>query len=704
MELGVCYYPEHWDEARWSVDAPLLREAGLSIVRMAEFAWSRLEPRESEFEFGWLDRAIELFARQGFRIVLGTPTAAPPARLVSAHPEMLPVDDRGRRRNFGGRHHYCPNSAVFRAATTRIVRAMAQHYAADARVVGWQIDNEFGWGNTTRCYCDNCRAAFRRWLERKYQTVAVLNEAWGTVFWSQEYDAWDQIGPPLLVVGDSPNPAHALDYCRFSSDSIAGYQQLQIDILRAAQAQPGAGTRQFVTTNFMGLFADLDAYELAKPLDLATWDSYPTGNANSWHAYLEDADDGVYARDVGNPYLTGMAHDLTRGLKDGLPFWIMEQQAGFVNWGEYNPAPRPGVMGLWLWHNFSAGVAATLFFRERAALVGQEQYHSGLMNHDGSPAQGYFQLQQFQTELALMRSFDDTRVTNEVALLVSYEDLWAIQLQPHLKGFSYWNVLFTWYAALLRAGVTCDIISERADLSRYKLVVAPLLHIADPSLSEHLKQYVEDGGLLVMGVRSGFKTPTNAVTSEPLPGALRDLVGAAVTSWQSVPPGVSHPVILTWRGATIEAARWVETLEPETATPIAAYTAFPLQGKAAMTVNAVGNGRVMYVGWLPDEAQANTLVGMLLPEAGVEPAGILPRGVIAGRRERDGKTFLFLMNFTDQPQRVWLNVTGWRDAAAGGELPGEVNLDARSVRVVARTPGGAESNFPGLVHRAISSA
>lgn len=679
MDLGICYYPEHWDESRWSIDAKLFRDAGINIVRFAEFAWAKMEPRSGEFDFAWLDRAIDVFAQHDFKIVLGTPTAAPPAWLSRGHPDTLPVDDQGRRRNFGGRRHYCPNSAVYREYTRRIVNKMAARFGHDSRVIGWQIDNEFGGGNTGRCYCENCIAAFQTWLQNKYQTLDALNDAWGNVFWSQVYTNWQEIGAPILTTGNKPNPSHLLDYYRFSSDSIRDLQQLQITTLRAHTT-----AHQFFTHNFMGLFSDLEHYSVAAPLTFVAWDSYPTGNTDRWRYMLADADDTAYAHDVGNPLLTNMAHDFTRGLKNGAPFWVMEQQAGFINWGEYNPMPRPGIFHLWLWQNFAAGVDTTVIFRERAVDLAQEQYHSGLLNHDSSFGQGYLDLRAFQEQIALMRTLKDSRVENEVAFLVAFDDLWATQIQPHRKDFSYWNHLFTYYAALQRAGVPCDLVARDADLSRYKLVFAPTLHLADETLAAHLKNYVQGGGVLVLGVRSGFKTITNRVTLAPLPGALQELVGATVTGWQSLMPNESRQIALRWGNwQRIQAARWIETLEPAGAGVIASYTGSHLDGRAAMTVNYVGDGRVFYVGWMPNQAQADSLIGMLLPEAQVEPVGMLPQGVIAGRRKRGDETFLFLMNFTDGEQRMWLNGTNRRDAFTQTPVEKETSIPPRQTRILA---------------------
>lgn len=687
MKLGVCYYPEHWPESRWALDAKLLREAGLTLARMCDFAWSKLEPRPGEFDFAWLDRAIATFERENISVVLATPTAGPPAWLSRTYPETLPVDAQGRVKNFGGRRHYCPNSAVYRDLSARIVTHMAELYGADARVIGWQIDNEFGEGNTTRCYCPNCAAAFRVWLASHYKSISELNDAWGSAFWSQDYSDWSQINPPNLLGCHSPNPSHALDYYRFASDSFRDFQQIQMNVLRGILPE-----NRFITHNFMGLFPELDAYALAEPLSFVAWDSYPTGHTEYGARVLAHADDGTYGYDTGNPYLVDFEHAIVRGSKNGLPFWIMEQQAGNVNWGTYNPSPRPGVMHLWLWHNFFAGASTTVLFRERATHLAQEQYHSGLLAHDGSLAQGYLDLASFSEQLALMQSLENSRVQNDVALLISYEDLWAIELQPHNQDFNYWNVIFTWHAALLRAGVPCDVVSQDADLAAYKLVIAPCLHLAGESLAAHLTAYVESGGMLVLGIRSGFKTPTNLVTADPLPGALRSLVGATVTGWQSLPPNVTLPVALMWRGwQHVNASRWIETLnvESDTAGVIATYVGATshspqLEGRAAMTVNQVGAGRVFYCGWLPDQSQADALIGMLLPEAQVTPLGIVPHGVLVGRRIQNDKTYWGLLNFTDEEKRVWLNPGEWHDASGSIPLTNEVTLPPRTTRVLVR--------------------
>jgi len=407
MKLGVCYYPEQWPADRWPIDARMMREAGLSIVRIGEFAWAMMEPVKGHFTWEWLDQVIETLAGEGLQIVLGTPTAAPPAWLVHADPEVLPVDAQGRRRHFGSRRHCCANSPAYRQHTERIVAAMAARYASHLAVIGWQIDNEFGCHDTARCYCPNCARAFRQWLKVRYHTLDAVNEAWGAVFWSQTYSDWDEIEPPILTIAEA-NPSQVLDYYRFSSDSWLEYQQLQIDILRSAISQSSAEDspqQQFVTTNLMGIFPDLDYRALANPLDLVTWDSYPTRSADMQSERLYPLDEvgstPAHSYDVGDPAITGFSHDLTRGLKRA-PFWVMEQQCGYINNSLFNTGVRSGAVRLWTWHALASGASAVVYFRWRATLYAQEQYHSGLLNQDSSPATGYLDLVKMQAELGLM--------------------------------------------------------------------------------------------------------------------------------------------------------------------------------------------------------------------------------------------------------------------------------------------------------------
>ncbi|HEY45879.1 MAG TPA: beta-galactosidase [Anaerolineae bacterium] len=647
MKLGVCYYPEHWPQERWLQDAELMRQAGLSLVRIAEFAWVVMEPREGQFTWDWLDQAIEVLAAEGLQVILGTPTASPPPWLCRSHPDILPVDAQGRRLRFGSRRHYCPNSRSYRQHTERIVTAMASRYGNHPAVVGWQIDNEFGCHGTARCYCETCARVFRLWLEAKYETINDLNEAWGTVFWSQTYGDWNEIDPPNLTIAE-PNPSHVLDYYRFSSDTYVTYQQLQLSTLESLISE-----RQFVTTNFMSQFTDLDYHDLAKPLDFVTMSSYPTGHAESRHSlYMPQSVRPVYAYDVGDPYITGFGHTLMRGYKPNRPFWVMEQQCGNVNWSMYNTGVRPGTVRLWTWHALASGAEAVLYFRWRAGLYAQEQFHSGLLRHDASLAVGYVDLEAMKADRPLMSEISSTPYEAQIAFLLDYDALWATQLQPHHRDFDYIRCLFVYYRALQRLGLPVDILSEDADLSPYKILIVPTAFLTTEQLAASLKAFAEAGGTVLLGVRSGFKTSNNQFTDHPLPGLFRDLVGITVSDWHSLPPGVSYDLNSSIPGLVGPATIWAEALNPadsQSGDPdlqmLANYSSGPFSSHAALTQYKVGAGLALYLGWYPNSPQAEALLAHLATHAGVLPLADLPDGLIASRRGHH----LILLNFTEEP-------------------------------------------------------
>ena len=643
MNFGVCYYPEHWPEDRWETDAQMMVKTGIEIVRVAEFAWAKLEPEAGCYEWSWLDRAVNLLGSAGLRVMLGTPTAAPPIWLTRDHPDILRVDANGRRRDHGTRRHYCPNSPTYHHFSKEIVSAMAQRYGQHPHVFGWQIDNEWGGGHTARCYCDNCVTAFQKWLKERYGDISVLNDAWGTLFWSQTYMDWSQIRLPDHSI-DKPNPSHVLDFYRFSSDSYVAYQRLQIDLVRQFAPQ------HVITTNFMGLYRDLDQFDLSKDLDFATWDNYPTGNLDRWYRYLypEQSDPPTskssLGYDVGDPYITGLAHALTRGLKNQ-PFWVMEQQAGAINWGRVNPGIRPGTTRLWTWHALAEGADTVIYFRWRSTLFAQEQYHSGLLQHDGSASIGLSDLELLREEQQHLANMTRQPDEANVALIFDFDDLWAIEIQPHRSDYGYLKHLFVYYLACQRLGIQVDVIPTSGDLNKYNLILAPTLHCVDKGLVKKLKQYVNAGGNLLLGVRSGFKTISNLVTDQSLPGLLRPLTGATVLGWQSLPEENGWDLSSTIPGLNGTAAYWVEILQPksESLRVWASYRTGPYSGKAALTENTLGKGRVYYHGWYPTERQARVIIGHLADSLALSCIGELPFGMVA-RRRGDA---IILLNFTD---------------------------------------------------------
>ncbi|WP_276273190.1 beta-galactosidase [Haloarcula litorea] len=656
MSIGVCYFPEHWPSERWERDVAQMADAGLEYVRMAEFSWGRLEPERGAFDFAWLDEAVDLVGDHGMEAVLCTPTATPPKWLVDEHPDIRQEDPDGTPREWGSRRFTCFNSPTYREETERIVRRVTERYADHPHVAGWQTDNEYGCHETVRCYCEDCAAAFREWLEAKYGDVASLNEAWGTTFWSQQYDSFAAVDPP----GPTPaehHPSRLLDYYRFSNDSVVEYNRLHADLIRAANDDWS------VTHNFMGDFASLDAYSLSDDLDFLGWDSYPTG-------FVQDRRPGEASQDelrAGDPDEVGMNHDLYRGAKRA-PFWVLEQQPGDVNWPPQAPQPGEGAMRLWAHHAVAHGADAVLYFRWRRCRQGQEQYHAGLRKQDGSPDRGYRDAGRAAEEL-----FDLAPVEAPVALLHDYESLWATEVQPHSPDWHYWSHLRTYYAALRARGVQVDVVDPDTDLDGYAAAVAPTLYLADDELATHLESYVDDGGHLLLGARTGEKDPHNKLHGSLAPGPLADLAGLRVAQHETVPE--STPTELRYGDERYGYRTWAGWLDTDDAAPVGEYTTAVADGHTAVARADRGDGSVTTCGCWPGGDLADALATDLLDAAGVATTNRLPEGVRVARR--DGYTWV--TNFTDEPRTV--------DAPDAAEwVVGDASVDGYDAAVVDAPP------------------
>jgi len=636
VRLGVAYYPEQWPEERWPIDAQLMAEAGIGVVRMAEFSWSRLEPQRDAFEYGWLDRAVSLMAENGIDVVLGTPTAAPPGWLSAEHPDILRVDGDGRVFPFGHRRQYCPNNATYHQESRRIVAALAERYGEDERVVAWQIDNEFG----ERCYCARCAAAFRHWLEERYGSLERLNASWGTAFWSHTYRSWDHI--PLPVSGDvplpegfmqaSPSPAHALDYRRFASDSFVRYQRLQIEEIRRHSDAP-------ITHNMRSFrFKELDFQKLARDLDFLAWDNYPLLNASD--GWLEPA----------------LNCDAIRGLKD-VPFWVMEQQVGPLGW-ETIRTPRRGQMRLHSYQMFAHGAEVVCYFRWRSARFGTEQHWYGVLDHDGRPNRRLTELSELGQELERVDGLlAGTVPAAQAAVVYDYDARFALEIQPTNPALGHVDALRAHYGALRRQGVGVDLLAPTADLSSYRLVAAPSLYVIDDALAAGLRSYVESGGLLVLGPRSAFKDRTNAVPERPLPAWLDELAGLEVSDIASFLDGRAAQLepVEGVGGADAAFRGWFEELALKGARPVYRYRDHDFAGSAAIAINAVGAGRVVYIGGVATDETLADLYAWLARETELD-VFVTPEDVelVRLRRSDSGAELQFLLNYAHEERTVSL--------------------------------------------------
>ncbi|UJB14781.1 beta-galactosidase [Xanthomonas translucens] len=621
--LGVAWYPEQWPEAQWERDLTLMQAAHVRVVRIGEFAWSRMEPREGQYDFAWLDRAIAAAARHHIVVVLGTPTAAPPAWLTQAYPDTLRVGQDGVRDEHGNRQQFSFASARYRRFAHAIAEQMAQRYGRNRHVVGWQLDNEYAQAS----FDPEAKVQFHAWLQRKYGSIEALNRRWATAYWSQTYNDFAQIP----VREDEENPALLLEWKRFVSATWTDYSRNQIDAIR-----PHADPRQFITTNTMGWFAGFDAYTVHDVLDIAAWDDYVAGERYDW---------------VDN----AARHDLTRGYKQR-NYWVMETQPGFVNWRATNVALRKGQVRAMAWQAVAHGADAVSYWQWRAAPNGQEEYHGTLVGADGEPVPVYAEIQQVGAEFAKAgAALAGTTPHAEVALINDFDSRWALGFQKHSADFDPVVQMKSFYRPLRQQAQVVDVVSALAPLDGYKLVVAPSLNVLSEVQAQRLKAYVERGGHLVLGPRSAMKNADNGLQPQRQPGPLGELLGGRVQQFYAL----DKPIPVAGAAGQGSAKIWAEQLQAR-----AAQTEVPLRygqangwldGAPAVLTRRVGKGRISYVGAWLDDATLDRLTGDWLRDAQVRvPLADVPQDVEVGVRSDGRRRVLVLINHGSDAQQVRL--------------------------------------------------
>ncbi|MEO9865413.1 MAG: beta-galactosidase [Yoonia sp.] len=617
--LGVCYYPEHWPEERWETDAAQMVANGLTWVRIGEFAWSLMEPTPGTYDWGWLDRAIDVLGKAGLKVVLGTPSATPPRWMIDKHPDMLAVDANNQTRKFGSRRHYDFSHLGFRAEAVRIARLMAERYGKNPYIAAWQIDNEYDCHDTTLSYSEAAKKGFQDWLAQRYQSTDALNRAWGNVFWSMQYDTFDQIELPNLTVTE-PNHPHQLAFRRYSSDQVVAFNKAQVDVIRPHTDAP-------LIHNYMGRITTFDHWKVGADLDIASWDSYPIG-------FLSDRIEGTpkekqtYLRQ-GHPDNQAFHHDLYRAVGRGR-MWVMEQQPGPVNWAPYNPAPLPGMARLWAWEAFAHGAETVCYFRWRQAPFAQEQMHAALLRPDAEPAPALAEAAQVAEEIAQLPEVGTA--ASPVALVFDYESAWAWDVQPQGADFDMFRLAFAAYRGLRRAGLSVDIIHpETADLSAYKLVLAPgLMTLSDPFRAA-LDTF---DGIALIGPRTDTKTDELAIPT-PLGPNLPN-TDVSVVMAESLPP--SDAIKLQNGGKFLH---WFDHLEGDADVYLSTKAGQPA---------IMGSDNVRYLAGWPSDDTFDQIIGNLCDTLDIATFD-LPKGL----RIRDTATHRFVFNYAPKA-RKWGDV------------------------------------------------
>lgn len=654
MLYGGDYNPEQWPSDIWREDARLMQMAGVNLVSLGIFAWAKLEPAPGVFDFAWLDALMDLLHAHGVAVNLATPTAAPPAWMARLHPELLPVTAEGVTLWPGSRRHYCPHNPHYQRYAVRIATQLAERYQNHPALALWHVDNEYGC-HVSECYCAASAAAFRVWLQERYGSLDQLNFAWGTAFWSQAYGAWEEIQPPRRAPTQI-NPTQQLDWARFSSDSWLACFTAQTAVLK--QHTPHIP----VTTNFMGFHKGVDYFKFAAHEDVVAQDSYPDHHQPDWMI------------------AAGMTCDLIRSVGARRPWLLMEQAPSQVNWRPRNAVKPPGVMRLGSYQAIARGANGVMFFQWRQSQAGAEKHHSGMVPHGGTETRTWREVRALGNELTQLNSILASEVKAEVAILMDWNNWWALELDSKPSGdLRLVPQLLEYYAPLFRRNITVDFAHPEGDLSRYKLVIAPHLYLVTDKAAANLTRYVANGGTLVMSFFSGIVDENEHVRLGGYPAPFRDALGLTVEEFVPYSERQCNR-LRTNTGACFDCAFWADVIRPNTAETLAVFEQDYYAGSPAVTRHSFGQGAAFYLGTRLRPDGMDWLYDQVCQTAGIQ-ATPLPAGVEVVRRTTGATTWQFVLNHSSETVTLPLEQRGV-DLLTGNRLSHSLNLEARGVAIV----------------------
>lgn len=626
MWLGVDYYPEQWNESMMDSDLDNIVELGSNVIRIAEFAWHLMEKKEGEFDFSFFDRVIQKAKEKNLKVIMGTPTATIPAWLAYKHPDIISEFENGKKRVFGGRHVYCFNSPRMYEYSEKIIRAMVSHYRYEEQIIAWQIDNEFGHEGSDVCYCDNCKKAFQDYLGRKFDwNIDKLNHVYGTAFWSQEYNGFEEIPIPAETI-TTHNPALRLDWERFRSQSIVDFSEFQVKLIK--EIIPHAT----VIHDFPGggLSKHVDYSQIAETLDVAAYNNYPVWGGQKVPIL---------------PHEIAFGLDYIRGLK-GKNFWITEAIMGAQGHDVTGFLPRPNQAKMWSYQGMARGCDSLMYFRYRGATKGAEQFCYGVIDADNKKRRKFFEVQSFFKDIRQYTAELNSHIKSDVAILYDYNSLASFRIQSQSILLDTIAEMQKLYKVFYDENIMVDIIASGKDISDYKIVVLPLMLITTPELTKRLEEFVQNGGVLIMTYRSAVKDmDNNLVLGEMLPVGFNNIAGVTVEETESLQDYNSFSIIGKgiYNGKSGYGGIFRDMLVPTTAETLYSYDDDFYRQYAAITKNNYGKGCVYYIGTTPDADTLTDIISDIIDAVKIKKTSS-PDGVEIVKRGTEDNQIKIIIN------------------------------------------------------------
>lgn len=664
---GGDYNPDQWSKETILEDMKFFKLANINTVTLPVFSWALLQPNEDTYNFEWLDNILETLKENNIYVCMATSTAVQPNWMSKKYPEILPVDFEGRKRKFGGRVKFCPNSKKYREFSVNLATKFAKRYKDYPNIIGWHIGNEYD----NYCYCEHCENKFKEWVKNKYKTIEAVNKAWNMNFWGHTLYSFDEIVAPSglseMWYGYDKQCTNfqgiAIDYNRFMSDSILECYLGEYNAIKAITPNIE------ITTNLMGTFKPLDYFKWAKHMDVVSWDNYPGLNAD--------------------PSDTSLRHDLMRSLKNGKPFMLMEQTPNQQNWQPYNSVKRPGVMRLWSYQAVAHGADTVMFFQMRQSIGACEKYHGAVISHAGHENTRTFrECSELGEELkALGDTIIDSKYNAKVAIIFDWDNWWAVEFSsgPSIS-LKYVEQIERYYKAFHNLNISVDFVEPTGDLSKYSVVLAPVLYMLKEGAADNIKNFVSNGGTFITTYFSGYVNENDLVSLGGYPAELRDMLGLWVEEIDALPLDMNNSINLVYKLNPMKdnyiCNMVCDIINLEGAEALAVYGSDFYKDKPVFTYNKYGDGLTYYIGSNPEQSFLNDFALRLAKENNLLLGIENKEGIEITQRYKNNYSLTFVLNHNNDEITLELDNKNYINILNNESIKESLKLKPKDVAIL----------------------